>query len=760
MPIRGVSRDWLALALALTVGLVALCLTGATERADNLFYDWASRSSVRPPPPNIIVVAIDDRSLGAIGPWPWPRRTHAQLLERLAAYRPLAVVYDVLFLEPDPDPEADRALGLALSRLPRVFAPMLFRSPGSDGRGYDPLWPIPPVRNGATIGQAMIRPDGDGLVRKLDLAIDGQRRWTHIAALAADAGQPRRGLLNSLPAYKPRPAAAPLHAVGSRLIAFDGPPGHVTTIPFVDVLRGEVPEAFFRGRYVLVGATAPGLGDQFSTPVGGENGVMSGIEIQANFLETLIAGRGIVEAPVGARIVFGLAALWLLMVGFLRLPPNSAGFLGIALMAAFAGGSAVLLFGFRVWAPPVSTLVVLALAQPLWTWRRLSGVSAYMIEELTRLADDPDLAVSSRSSARLGQDHIFNQVDLLRDTVARVRGLRRLVGAAVQSLPDPTLLVGLDGRITLANAEAAKLFSGSPVVTPADVERFFASSQPPGFTPETFEAPEHPWIGERAGDDGSVREIMHVPWTDGDGKPLGWVARFVDITALRRAEVVREEALQLLTHDMRSPQASILALVSDDAASIGVSLKARIVHYAQRTIELADGFLRLARADAGAYERQPTDVADAVIEAADDLWTLASSRGVRIVTETGEREFIVNGNRALLIRAFINLLDNAVKFSEPGGRIVCAVSEALAGDSATVICTIRNEGRGMPPEVVAKLFRRFSHTEGKVGSVDGAGLGLAFVQSVIKGHGGEIVCTSVVGEGTTFEIRLPALGLS
>ena len=65
---------------------------------------------------------------------------------------------------------------------------------------------------------------------------------------------------------------------------------------------------------------------------------------------------------------------------------------------------------------------------------------------------------------------------------------------------------------------------------------------------------------------------------------------------------------------------------------------------------------------------------------------------------------------------------------------------------------------GMPPEVVARLFQRFSHHgEARAGPVDGVGLGLAFVQSVVRGHGGSVECRSEVGVGTTFEIRLPRL---
>jgi CHASE2 domain-containing sensor protein len=760
-PFHNLSRDWATVAAALSLLMVAIVLSGAADRSDNLFYDWSTRVASHETPGDIVVVAIDDESLAALGPWPWPRGVYAAMLRRLAAYRPLAVIYDVLFLGRSARPEDDMALGRAFAAIPHAFVPMVFKTPGDDGRGYDPLWPIGPVRAHATVGHARIQPDLDGVVRRLDIALDGERRWTHVAAMAAALSPAGRHVADDLPPFRARPPGAPLRRQGDVLIGFGGPPGHVRTASFISVLRGETPASLLTGRYVLIGATAPGLGDQFSTPVGNDAGLMSGIEIQANFLHTLLTGPPIRQASAPLRLALGLPALWLLMIGFLRLPPNTAGLLGVGLMVAVVALSAALLFLGHLWVPPVATLIALVIAQPLWTWRRLSGVSTYMIEELSRLTADPDLATTTTRRAPLTQDHIANQVDLMRETVDRVRGLRRLIGAAVRSLPDPTVLVALGGEITLANAEAQKLFGERARLEAADIERFFAASKPPPFAPASFMDPSRPWIGERAGADGSLREILHVPWTDEARGPLGWVVRFADITAMRRAENAREEALQLLTHDMRSPQASILALVADESDATSAVLRPRIAHYARRTLALADGFLRLARADAGNYEREPTDISDVMTEATDDLWALASSRGVRIVFDGGAAEHVVVGNRALLIRAFTNILDNAVKFSPPGATIDCAVAGAAACGRRDVVCTIADHGAGMSPEIVSKLFQRFSHhASGRAGPVDGVGLGLAFVQSVIKGHGGTITCRSEPGVGTTFEIVLPLMPVS
>ena len=119
---------------------------------------------------------------------------------------------------------------------------------------------------------------------------------------------------------------------------------------------------------------------------------------------------------------------------------------------------------------------------------------------------------------------------------------------------------------------------------------------------------------------------------------------------------------------------------------------------------------------------------------------------------------LVAGDRGLLTRTLINLLDNAIKYTEPGGRITCDVRLDESRSPPRVVCTIADTGRGMPPEEAAQVFERFRRARGEANrGVSGAGLGLAFVQTVVQRHGGAITCESRPGEGTRFEIVLPRL---
>jgi CHASE2 domain-containing sensor protein/signal transduction histidine kinase len=717
--------EWLAVGALLSALVIGLAASGAVRRLDDLAYDFTVTRRSLPVPSDVIIIAIDEASLDRIGPWPWPRAVHADAIDRLSAAGARVIGYDVLFVEPGGD---DAALSAAIARSRRVVLPMQFRVPGRDGRSHDALLP---TVSGARIGHATAIPDSDGVVRTVDLAMDGERRWPHVAAVIAG--------LAPLPGFEPRPAAAPLARVEPRLIGFRGGAGQIRRVSFAALINGEVPRALLKGRTVLVGATAPGLGDLFATPGAGRAGVMPGVELQANVVADLQAGRTLRRAPVWGSVLLGLVILWAGMAGLLKLRPTAAALYGLALVGVLAALVMLLLMQFGLWVAPAPATIALLLAQPVWAWRRLAVVNRWMVDEIATLGQ------------KVGRvepvtDPVTRTTQLLAAAIDRVEDLRELADAAIRGLPDATLLVDRAGAIVGVNTAAEALFGARPTLATVDVA--FAGHGLPVFGAATLADPQSPWRGEYRARGGSVRDIRFTPWRDSGGAALGWIVRFADITALRRAEQVREEALQLLTHDMRAPQATILALV-DGEAGLDPHLADRLRHLAQRTIALADGYLQLARADAGGYTMEEVDLAAIVTEAVDELWPQSKAKNIRLAGDGLDGEALVTGNYQLLLRAAVNLIGNAVKFAPPGSVVDVRLGEAGEGWQLQVI----DRGPGIPPDVQARLFGRFR--SGPQASGGGVGLGLAFVRSVADGHGGTISCESRPGEGATFTLWLP-----
>lgn len=726
-------REWLLALTIMSLAVVALTTTNSLSRLDQAIYDVTARLTAPLPPDNVLIVAIDDASIDALGPWPWPAARHAEALDSLRRAGALAIGYDAGLELSDSDALAP-ALARARAASVPVAMPAHFRVPGADGRAYD----VSPAPRGALASHALIRPDDDGVVRRLTLALDGERRWPHLAAalVGGRATAP-------LPKFARPAGPVALTRQAERLVGFRGGAGSFRSFPMSAVLAGEVPRELIDGRVVLVGLTATGLGAQYSTSTAGAGGAMSAVEINASFVADLLQGRVLSVADGQRALTLALLLLWTVMAAMLLLRPGLAGAFSIGLILLILLLSATALLATGNWIQPAAAVVALFVAPPFWAWRRLAVVNDWMSRELDALGD---LGLPKRRRQQLASDPVTQATERLAQTIDRVQELRRLADAALRGLPDATLLVSGTGEIVATNGAAEALFGENP--KPRTIEAAFKGNDLPPFRADALAMERGPWHGEFQATDGTVREVRYTPWRDAAEKPLGWIVRFADISALRKAEAAREEALQLLTHDMRAPQASILALV-DRSEDMPKEMADRLRQLARRTISLADGYLQLARADAGGYAMEEVDLGAIATEAVDEVWPLATARNIRIKGERIDREALTCGNASLLMRAIVNLLSNAVKFSPKGGEIIVRLKADVKDWRLDVI----DHGPGVPGDVQAKLFGRFQ-TGGEMG---GVGLGLAFVKSVADGHGGLVRCHSVPGEGAMFSLYLPGL---
>ena len=716
-------REWLAVGLLTSLAVAAVVLAGGLNRVNNVIYDRLALLRPTPPAKELVIIAIDDRSLARLGRWPWSRDLHAQLLDRLAQARPKAVVYDVLFLEPTAQ---DAALAAAMGRVPTLL-PLSMQAPGPNGAPFALVRPPQPLAGAAAgLGQVNVRYDADGLLRRVHLRDGGPGAWTDHLALKAF--------------HRLRPKAA-VNA-DEMLVPFAGPPGAFPTVSFAQVLAGEVPDQVFKDRIVLVGATGAGMGDRFPTPVSGEAGDLSGVEFQANVLSALLQDREIRPAGEGWSLALGLGAVWLLMTAMLTLPPRRAMVVGLLLGLCVLGLSAGLLAGLRIWLMPAAALMGLILAYPLWGWRRLAAASAFLGAEIDRLAADPAMADLDKAPAP-GGDLVGRQAWLLDRAIARMSALRRFTADALAALPDATLVLGAQDQVEMANDAARALFGPELEDQPwSALAGRLAASEPLTGPPSGLEGRQVRLA------DGRTLQVGLAARQAG-----GVILRFADVTALEAAHRQREQALQLLTHDMRAPQASILALLENpEVRADPQTLAGRIAGYARKTLALADGFVQLARAESGPVRAEAFDLADVVAQAADDLWPQWQAKGLKLEAQ-GPAEALARGDAALTARAVGNLLGNAVKFSPAGGTIRCTLAKGRGARAGQWVLRIADEGPGLDKAAVAGLFQPFKRFD--TGRSDGAGLGLSFVRVVSERQGGFVACDSAPGRGAIFSLGVP-----
>lgn len=733
---------WWLIALVSSILVTGITLDRTLKRLDNAVYDHLLRARAGPSSNSILLVEIDDQSLQRVGSWPWSRATHAALIERLHAAKPKAIAYDVLFTEPG-DPRADEELARAIGAGSPTFLPMLLSATSGGSQAVEPTFPIPPIHQAATgVGFTTIAPDPDGVVRCAALFAGAGNQWRHLMMLVKQA----TGTTGTATEETYR-----------QLIPFAGRSGHWSEISASSVLAGEVPLELIKGKVVIVGATASGLANQYATPAGG---VMPGVEIEANLLNGLIGNEMIEQAGLPARLALALVPLWALMfaIGPARVIPALPSFLlGCGVVLLISAGALALL---HLWLPPAASLAGLAIAYPLWGWRQLANIERYMRAELERFEREPGLLPPP--TPMISRPGVASTITLLGNAIDRAREMRHFVADRLDQLPDATLVVGLDGRVVLANAAAHSLFAafGRGVGAGENVDTLLGHLQQSGSGKSVpFPPPEGElFTCEARFDKPHFFLITMAEQTSAAGQRAGWIIRFVDISEAKSAQRQRDDIVQLLTHDMRSPQASILAVLETCTPDrVHPQEASRIRHYAERTLGLADGFVQLARAENLNYVAGEIALTDMLIDAVDDLWPQSQAKSIDIVIQ-GDASLLVMGERSLLTRAFMNLIGNAIKFSYPHTTITCTTSRDVRHDgSIWTKCAIADQGPGLDHEHQRMIFERFHR--GPVGlgpQTDGVGLGLSFVHTVVARHNGQVDCDSQLGSGATFTISLPA----
>ncbi|MGF6817403.1 CHASE2 domain-containing sensor protein/signal transduction histidine kinase [Paraburkholderia atlantica] len=789
--------EWLSVGC---LGLVVILLTSfgrVGTGIDLLVYDQFLKLREQPLLSDLVVVEIDNATIDALGRWPWPRSVHARLLDQLAAAKPAAVIYDVLFTEPNVD-DAQFAHAIALSP---TYLPVLLTPPDASGERTvdEPVTPL--AQAAAGLGHINFEVDSDGIVRSVArFQGDEHSRWPQLTVLVADAVE--RGKLHLRNGLPPRRSNEPARGSDDGhedrfLIPFGPNAANYAKLSFADVLAGKVPADQLRGRIVVIGVTASGLYDRFATPVSGELGPLPGVYIHANVLDTLLTGREI--QPVALWIVFAAALVPLaaLLAGFLVLSPRRSLLLTGALVLLAAAGSALLLFGARLWMSPVPAILGVVIVYPIWNWRRLEMTMAYLRGELQRLADEPHLLPETPKRRReFGGDVLAQHMALMAEAAQRLQDMKRFVWDSLDSMPEPILVSDVGGVVLIANHAAKAHFArlGAPMPEGQPMQRVLggltlvktidagaaSDNERNVYAHAHWPAPLDPTRGEFAAlmaqgvevRDTNERDhlLRYATCTNAQGETTGWIAGLVDVSALHAAERQREDALRLLSHDMRSPQASIIALVEIERArtepALARSVLERIERYAQRALTLADDFVQLARAESQAYVLEPLSLTELVIDASDEIWPQAHAKRITLHTETGgdtNDDPWIYADRSLMTRALVNILNNAVKYSPPDTRIVCSFASQPAArragsGAAQVSCTIRDQGYGIPKEQQAGLFERFRRFhEAQRPEVGGAGLGMAFIKTVVTRHGGSVEVVSAPGEGTAFTIWLPAL---
>lgn len=355
------------------------------------------------------------------------------------------------------------------------------------------------------------------------------------------------------------------------------------------------------------------------------------------------------------------------------------------------------------------------------------------IEEVDRLAD------SLREAGR----HFRNTEDALR----RERGLLEVV---LEALPGGVLLVEADDQVAYSNSACRQMLGtvGDPsgrlalrqirrlVDRARDSDQFYEEILKRGYPERTLAA--------------------RAFTIDADGRVLVIV---VDLTESRRVETMRRDFVTDASHELKTPVASVLA--SAEALQMALEhdptssrmFADRILSSALRLSRLISDLLDLSRLEAQDPTPDDLDLEEVVI--AEVKQFVRSARQKDIVFSVETTTAAVKGSSAELGLAIRNLCENALRYTEEGGRIAVTL-DRRNGEAAL---TVTDTGVGIPGRDLGRIFERFYRVDvARSRGTGGTGLGLAIVKHVAERHGGMVTVESLLGEGSTFVLQIPLAG--
>ncbi|MBZ5719025.1 MAG: CHASE2 domain-containing protein [Acidobacteriia bacterium] len=703
------------------------------------------------PPPHepsrAVLVLIDDDSLQQFGRWPWSRVLLAQLNTNLAKAGAGVIGLDILLSEPQ-SPEADASLRESLQASGRT---VLVDEIGTFADGPHWIEPLPEFAEAAgAVGHAHAPLDEDSVCRRFparELSVNGSR-WAFAVELARRTVPERASAFLAaygIPFSDDNPvviAAKPI------LIPIWFRSDRFETISARDVLQGQNLETV-RGRPVLVGFGPTEISDRLSTPISRELPA-PGVEIHAQILDSILTGRELHEVSILVVAAVLMCTCMLVVIVFQTWHGWwASGLLLMLGIAVYAGGFLTFLWFSRI--VPVGPLLLSVVAGPLLVYT----ADFVMVEQsVTRqlLGLRSWLALQTKSGSMPEGNDLSWKLQVLHDLQTELGSLYELHKTLLESTQDLVAVFDQQGNLLLQNQAFAAAYP-SQAETQLTLERLRTRLEPTddgGLQSRGSVVEGEAYLNDELY---SARIAPLPPTALAPGG--GTIVTLASLRTRVERDRSRAEALGFITHELRTPLASIQGfaelMMRYPGSSTSAGAPETIFRESKRLLALISSYLDVLRLDAGAksVSSDLIELDGLVRQVFDILQPLATAAKMRLVFELGEPVALV-ADAHLLSGAVLNLVSNAIKYGRPGTDIVVRGLHQ-AGE---VIVSVSNIGEPIAPDVMPRLFDAYFRASKVEGSKTGWGLGLAFVKRIAEKHGGSIRAESQP-EGNCFEIRLP-----
>ena len=340
-----------------------------------------------------------------------------------------------------------------------------------------------------------------------------------------------------------------------------------------------------------------------------------------------------------------------------------------------------------------------------------------------------------------------------RESTDHAAAIERLE-AVIATVGDGVVVCGSDGRVVLRNPAAVALLDdavGGSLVSSA-VARAIEAARTSGDGSAAEEAVDL---------FGPPRRSLVVTASllrSASGKAIGVVCLLDDVSERRHVDAVRRDFVANMSHELKTPVGALglLAetLLDETDPSVSRRLAERMQDEAIRVNRIIEDLLDLSRIESQeAPSRDPIPIGAVIAEATDRLRPAAEHRGIALEVAAAAPGTSVIGDHRQLVSAVHSLVENAIAYTEPGGR----VDVGAVRDGASVRVTVADSGVGIPARDLDRIFERFYRVDrARARATGGTGLGLSIVRHVAQNHGGTVHVQSQEGVGSTFTLELPA----
>ncbi len=403
---------------------------------------------------------------------------------------------------------------------------------------------------------------------------------------------------------------------------------------------------------------------------------------------------------------------------------NFASFAGALVLIALAVG----LFGNAsggLWLAVGALCASLAMLGVVW---RLAAVAQEWLRELR----------STRSE--------------LKRTLQRATRAQNLLRSLTDRLETPIFICDSQGAVRFSNAAARSMFdfddpvgrSLLEVTLSYDLQQFLAEGGPG--SPRTAEISlSHP----------EERVVRAATWS-AEAEPETVFVALHDLTELRRLEIVRSDFVANVSHELRTPMAAIRAMtetilddqtLADDTRGDYLN---KIISEVDRLTLLSDDLLALSAAESKPAEKQEVDLVQIVRSVVQQTEPHIRDRSLSLNLELPE-DMAIHGDGAQLIQVVMNLMSNAIRYTEEG-----SITVSLRQKDGEALLEVRDTGIGIPSEHLPRIFERFYRVDrARSRATGGTGLGLSIVRHIVEAHGGRVEVESELNVGSTFRVLLP-----